>query len=67
MTYLLIGFIVGSLFVVLALALCKTSARCSPAEQAAMDDKQAGVMADWQYEREEEAEWNARTARKDGE
>ena len=53
MTYLLIGFIVGSFFVVLAYALCKMSARCSPAEQAAMDDEQARVVADWQRGRRE--------------
>ena len=53
MTYLLIGLIgVGILFVILAFALCKMSARCSPAEQAAMDDEQARAMAEWQRERE---------------
>ena len=70
MTYLLIGLIVGSLFVVLAFALCKMSARCSPAEQAAMDDEQAEAMAGWRYERQAvrgKAKWNARMARRDGE
>ena len=51
-TYLLIGIIIGGLFVVLAFALCKMSARCSPAEQAAMDDEQVEAMAGWQRERE---------------
>ena len=53
MTYLLIGLVVGGGFVILAFALCKTSARCSPAEQAAMDDEQARVVADWRRGRRE--------------
>ena len=65
-TYFLIGLVVGTLFVILALALCKTSARCSPAEQAAMDDEQARGLAGWQLGKvaRGEAKWKTR---KDGE
>ena len=56
MTYLLIGLVAGSLFVVLVFALCKMSAHCSPAEQVAMDDEQVEAMADWRYETEGDGE-----------
>ena len=60
-TYLLIGLIVGGFFVVLTYALCKMSARCSPAEQAAMDDEQVEAMQDWKLKRISANEkWQAR-------
>ena len=50
-TYILVGLIGGGGFVILVLALCKMSARCSPAEQVAMDDEQARAMANLRLER----------------
>ena len=48
--FFFIGTIIGALFVILALALCRMSARCSAREQAVMDDEQAAEVGEWEYQ-----------------